>query len=141
MAIRYKTTTTISGKPITTHRKIWILNNGPIPKNYHVHHKNGVKFDNRIENLELISPGEHCALHSYGRIPWNKGIEYGKTEAFKKGLRNRNKNYLKYIQQIYLDRKNGMAIKELAIKYNKSTRQIYTIIEKCSNIFNREEDK
>ena len=41
------------------HRVIYEEYHGKIPKGWHVHHKNGVKTDNRIENLIALPPHEH----------------------------------------------------------------------------------
>ena len=31
---------------------------------YHVHHKNQNRLDNRLENLQVMTKGEHMALHA-----------------------------------------------------------------------------
>jgi len=49
------------------HRVVWELANGPIPKGFHVHHINGVRDDNRIENLSLLPAAVHNSQHSRGR--------------------------------------------------------------------------
>ncbi|MEK6881917.1 MAG: HNH endonuclease signature motif containing protein [Nanoarchaeota archaeon] len=46
------------------HRYIWEKHNGKIPEGFDIHHKNHIKNDNRIENLELISKKEHGKLSS-----------------------------------------------------------------------------
>ena len=45
------------------HNIIWEEHNGIIPDGFFIHHKNGDKKDNRIENLELTTRAEHCKLH------------------------------------------------------------------------------
>lgn len=41
------------------HRLVWEHVNGPIPKGMHIDHINGVRDDNRIENLRLVTPKEN----------------------------------------------------------------------------------
>ncbi len=45
------------------HRLIWEEAHGPIPKGWHVHHLNGIKDDNRLENLLALSPKNHHSQH------------------------------------------------------------------------------
>lgn len=51
-------------KGTRVHRLVWINHNGAIPEGSVVHHKNGIKDDNRIENLELMTLSEHASLHA-----------------------------------------------------------------------------
>lgn len=48
----------------SVHRLVWIAFNGKIPKNKHINHKNGIKTDNRLCNLEICSPKENT-IHFY----------------------------------------------------------------------------
>lgn len=63
---------------VKIHRKVWHDTAGPIPGGYVVHHKDGDKANNSIENLECISDAEHRKRHAqdswrFGKIPHNKG--------------------------------------------------------------------
>lgn len=59
---RYKTTTR-DCKTILIHRLVWEEEKGKIPEGMIIHHKNGNKKDNRIENLQLVNRSEHRNIH------------------------------------------------------------------------------
>ena len=66
------------------HRLIWVALRGPIPAGCVIHHKNGHRADNRIENLELMANGQHAHLHRRPKLkacricggPVSKGRRY-----------------------------------------------------------------
>jgi len=42
------------------HRIIWEAAHGPLPDGWHIHHLNGVKDDNRVENLQAMPAKDHA---------------------------------------------------------------------------------
>ena len=45
------------------HHYVWEQKNGKVPKGYQLHHKDGDRFNNKIENLQLLTSSEHGRLH------------------------------------------------------------------------------
>lgn len=48
-------------------RVVWRQYYGPIPKGYHIHHKDFNPGNDAIDNLECLSPGEHRSRHPQNR--------------------------------------------------------------------------
>jgi ribosomal protein L40E len=63
-----------NGRVYKEHRLVWMETHGEIPPTYQVHHINGIRSDNRLENLECLSPEEHKRRHS-GCFVAENGIE------------------------------------------------------------------
>ena len=54
----------IKGKRETLHRYLYRTKIGKIPKGYLVHHKNHNPLDNSLDNLGLMTRGEHQRMHA-----------------------------------------------------------------------------
>lgn len=55
------------------HRYVWQKERGKIPENWDIHHINGQKSDNRIENLECLPKEEHTRKYSPHNNQYTKG--------------------------------------------------------------------
>ena len=69
------------GHTYRAHRMIWQHVHGPIPAGMEINHKNGIKTDNRIENLELTTRGHHNSHHNHDRGRNHEGRFMGKSRS------------------------------------------------------------
>jgi hypothetical protein len=64
----------LNGRYLYIHRIIWVMHFGPIPKHKVIDHINGIKDDNRIENLRLVSVIENNRNMSWHRAGKARGV-------------------------------------------------------------------
>lgn len=106
---------------ILLHRLIWIVANGEIPDKIEVNHKNGIKNDNRLENLELVTKSEQ-ALHSR-RVLGNKG---GVVRGEKSGMAKLTWEKVREIRRLYFEEKE--VITAIAPKFNVTFATIWDVV-------------
>ncbi len=81
----------INGKPVNKRQHRYVMEmhiNRALLLDEDVHHINGIKTDNRIENLEIISHGEHTARHNLSRT-----YKRGYTPKLSESERERRRNF------------------------------------------------
>lgn len=102
------------------HRLVWVSIHGPIPAGLTINHRNGIKSDNRPENLELATASEQMRhrldvlkTHRGGCPP---GSRHWKTKLTEEDVRR--------IRQL---RKDGTRPTDLALEFDLSVASIINI--------------
>lgn len=104
----------VNSMPIHAHRWVWINHYGTIPDGMDIHHIDGNKENNEIENLEIISRSEHLKKH------WREG-------AF--DLEQRRKQLSEARQWL----KTPQGKKKQREKAKEGWRKRKLILKKCNN--------
>ena len=106
---------------VLAHRFIWIWFNGPIPKELQINHIDGDKLNNRLSNLELLSPRENTK-HSIK-------IGLRNTAGENNALSKLNKKDIEVIRSL---RKQGLNLKQISILYSIDVSHVSSICRRRS---------
>lgn len=112
---------TIDGRKMVTgaHRLVWARFNGPIPDGLTINHKNGVKDDNRLENLELATYSEQ-RTHALEVLKVNRHQPKGSLHP-KTRLKEED------VLEIRARREDGEMVKDIAADFDMSPKAVSKI--------------
>lgn len=92
-------------KSLRVHRLVATTFLGIIPEGYHVNHKNGIKTDNSLLNLEIVTPQENYRHSAQFLIPKGEKVNTSKVTADQ-------------VREIRIKRKSGIGTKQLCEEYS-----------------------
>jgi hypothetical protein len=95
------------------HKLIYEKYNGPVPKGYHIHHKDGNSLNNNLNNLQCLTENEHHSLHKSGE----NSYWYGKKRPEHSEIMTGENNPQAKINKV------GAACIKILLKYTDLTHQ------------------
>ena len=111
---------------ISVHKLVYITFKDDYDEKLMIHHIDHNMYNNCIDNLAQLTVQKHNKIHCTGRTPWNKGIEYGKTKAFKKGLKVKKIKHLNRCKQMLIDfEKSNLSVTKFCKTINITTGTFY----------------
>lgn len=101
------------------HRVIFIYNYGDIPEGIQVNHKDGIKHNNKIDNLELMTPSQQMihAINILGRKIGNRTCGENRKGVHSKITKEEKEEIIN----------SKFSSKELSMKYNITRERINQI--------------
>lgn len=85
----------------------------------HFHHRNGNKMDNRVDNIERISPSEHISKHQKGRkISASQREGIIRFNHTRKGTRKKTHRPDVTSRMVYDMRSQGLSFNQISLKLN-----------------------
>ena len=113
----------IGGSNLLVHRMIWEYVNGPIPKDMVIDHINGIKTDNRICNLRLVTVSQNQENRLHAQVDnltsGLKGVWFHKER--KKWVAEIRKNGQKYYLGLFVTKDDAKKA------YNDAAATLHTI--------------
>lgn len=117
-----------AGKNVFVHRVVLSAFRGPIPEGKQVNHKNGIKTDNRLENLEAVTASENV-LHAYANLNHQGGHHKNHSRGLKHPNSKLTEDKVREIRQLYAD---GLTQVHIAAKYEILQCHVSALIRRTS---------
>ena len=131
------------GNRMGEHRKRMMLKMDieVIPNGFVVHHVDGNKLNNNVDNLLLLTHSEQNLLHAKDRKTCNKGLTVKGSlkihDLIKKATISRGKGYILRCKPIYDMREKGMTITNIAKDCNITRSTVSKRIIDYKNLINK----